>query len=186
MRWYLDMLLPNFLLGSYQFIYLNLNISCLQFEIIKTSGIFIIGILGFGNLKFYFVQKMYQVVKSIIILHYYWPHLVVVTRVEVTGLGSACPSTRLMPLSLNPGPAPAPCPAPVTGPGTPRLLRPRRDLRASLMRERGLPTPASGESSWLWQTVTCSVYLDIICMFGKVADRPVEDSLCPRRPCAAW
>ena len=98
---------------------------------------------------------MYQVVKSIIILHYYWPHLVVVTRVEVTGLGSACPSTRLMPLSLNPGPAPAPCtapctaPAPVTGPGTPRLLRPRRDLRASLIRERGLPTPGSVDSSWL-------------------------------------
>ena len=92
------------------------------------------------------------------ILHYNWVHLVVVTRVEVTGLGSACPSTRLMPLSLNP----APCPAPVTGPGTPRLLRPRRDLRASLMRDRGLPTPASGESSWLWQTVACSVYLDII------------------------
>ena len=39
----------KFLLGSYQFIYLNLNISCLQFEIIKTSGIFIIRILGFGN-----------------------------------------------------------------------------------------------------------------------------------------
>ena len=87
------------------------------------------------------------------ILHYNWVHLVVVTRVEVTGLGSACPSTRLMPLSLNP---------PVTGPGTMRLLRPRRDLRASLMRDRGLPTPASGESSWLWQTVACSVYLDII------------------------
>ena len=95
------------------------------------------------------------------ILHYNWLHLVVVTRVEVTGLGSAWPSTRLMPLSLNPAPspAPAPCPAPVTGPGTVRLLRPRRDLRASLMRERGLPTPASGESSWLWQTVACSVYL---------------------------
>ena len=97
------------------------------------------------------------------ILHYNynWVHLVVVTRVEVTGLGSACPSTRLMPLSLNPAPspAPAPCPAPVTvtGPGTPRLLRPRRDLSASLMRDRGLPTPASGESSWLWQTVACSV-----------------------------
>ena len=91
------------------------------------------------------------------ILHYNWLHLVVVTRVEVTGLGSAWPSTRLMPLSLNP--APAPCPAPVTGPGTVRLLRPRRDLRASLMRDRGLPTPASGESSWLWQTVACSVYL---------------------------
>ena len=95
------------------------------------------------------------------ILHYNWVHLVVVTRVEVTGLGSACPSTRLMPLSLNPAPSPALVTAPVTGPGTVRLLRPRRDLRASLMRDRGLPTPASGESSWLWQTVACSVYLDI-------------------------
>ena len=44
------------------------------------------------------------------ILHYNWVHLVVVTRVEVTGLGSACPSTRLMPLSLNPAPSPAPAP----------------------------------------------------------------------------